>query len=217
MTDHQPVPVYFRFCPVHETSVCRHWPRGEFKSALRARYLLPGSHVVLISHPCVLQSLGLCWHPLPWCARLAHHCAGLVDVSHENIPTKEAYQNVHQVLQPFSISGSNYAVINIKYSQALPDGLSHAVVGHPLVLHFHGQPFTDGIVHDHIEQFRRYKSALRCSQCGCEGWSVIDILSWHHFLAGPESLQEFTQARSRAIYSQVLDEAFPVNCVICLL
>ena len=45
---------------------------------------------------------------------------------------------------------------------------------------------------------------------------MIAILSWHLFLVGPEILQESTQAMSRAVSFLGLDEALPVNGVVCL-
>ena len=64
------------------------------------------------------------------------------------------------MLQLFRVYGANHAVIGVKDSQAPPVGLSHPIVGNPLVLHYHGQPYLDGIVHDHVEECWRYKVTL---------------------------------------------------------
>ena len=141
---------------------------------------------------------------------------GLGDVNREAIPSKEADQDVHQVLYPLRVSGSNHAVISVKDLQAPPNGLSHPVVGHPLVLHCHGQPCPDDIFQNHIEDCRRYEATLRRFPCCWEGRPVIAILTWNHFLVGPESLQESTYARSCAVSFQGMDEAFPVQGVLFL-
>ena len=59
LADQQPVLVCFWFRLVHDTTVCRHLPHGEFSYALWERYLSQESHAVVISHPRSLQSLGL--------------------------------------------------------------------------------------------------------------------------------------------------------------
>ena len=53
--------------------------------------------------------------------------------------------------------------------------------------------------------------------CGWEGRPVISILSRHHFLVVPESLQESAHAISRAVYFQGLDWAVPIQGVVGLL
>ena len=52
---------------------------------------------------------------------------------------KRPCRDVHRVLQTSRVSGANHAVIGVKDSQALPNGRSHPVVSHPLVLYCHGQ------------------------------------------------------------------------------
>ena len=89
-------------------------------------------------------------------------------------------------------------------------------MSHPLVLHCHGHPGSDDIIHYHVEMLWGYDSDLRCTPCGREGRSVEAILSWHHLLEVPEGVQDSTQARACAASLQCPDGECSVHGVIVL-
>ena len=78
----------------------------------------------------------------------------------------------------------------------------------PLVLHCHGQPGSDEIIHYQVEKRQGYYATLHFTPCGGEGRYVEAILSWNRLLEVTEGLQESTQARACAISFQCYEEAF---------
>ena len=141
------------------------------------------------------------------------HCAWLCNVGRQAIPTKQADQDVHCVVQPVQVARSDHAIVCIEYSHSPSNGLSQYVLSHRLVFYFHGHPVSDSIVYHHVEQRRWHKYALCCTPHSREGRPVEAVLPRNQLLTVPESVQESTHPSTRSITLQCNEQAVLVYLV----